>query len=156
MDNRVIDQLRQEEKKVRIKIENLRSSIEKELSAAEADLATITGAIAYCERQAKDAAEIMVIGVNHDVAAPAPKLLGLTHKQAVIAIARQNNGIVKSGEAKRLMIRAGIMAPTKNASRMVHNAIKTSKMFDPIAPGEYRLKEANTNANGASITIPVQ
>lgn len=136
MDNRMVEQLRKDEQKIRKKIEELRSSIEKELSAAESDLAHILGAIGYYERLQREDKEI--VSLVHET--PEPKLRGLTHKQAVVAIAKQNGGIVRSSQAKKLMIRAGIMADTKNSNRMVHNAIKASKLFDPISPGKYRLR----------------
>jgi hypothetical protein len=139
MDGRnVIEQLKCDEKKVRTKIEDLRKSIEKELSAAEVDLNHILGAISYYERESNETKQFMLANVAHEW--ELPKLRGMTHKEAVVAIAKKNNGIVRSQDAKRLMIRAGIMRETRNSSRMVHNAIKGTNLFDSIGPGEYRLK----------------
>ena len=73
---------------------------------------------------------------------PISRLKGLSHEAAVIAIAKYNGGIVRTQQAKRLMIKAGIMSPTKNATNMAHNAIKRSDKFDWVSAGEYRLKAA--------------
>ncbi len=139
MDNRtVIEQLRILEQKTRRKIEGLHKSIEKELSVAENDLAHILGTIACMERGKESVSNPLLTTFAREL--EGPKLRGLTHKQAVVAIAKHNSGVIKSLDAKKLMIRAGIMKDTRNASRMVHNAIKGTHLFDPIAPGKFRLK----------------
>jgi hypothetical protein len=135
----MVEQLRKEEVKVRRKIEDLRSSIEKELCAAEADLTHIMGMISYYERQRNENNQVVLVarrGSDFHLL----NLRGHTHKQAVIAIAKHNNGVVKASEAKALMIRAGIMAETKNSYRMARHAILSSGAFEKTAPGEYRLK----------------
>lgn len=76
---------------------------------------------------------------NADI--PTSRLKGLSHEAAAIAIAKYNGGIVRTQEAKRLMIKAGIMSVTKNSTNMAHNAINRSGKFERISPGEYRLKE---------------
>jgi len=138
MDRTVIEQLKRDEQKIRRKIEQLRSSIEKELSAAENDLGVLVAAIAFYERGKGDANQVVPLNVARE--SEGPKLRGMTHKQAVVAIAKQNNGFIRSLDAKKLMIRAGIMKDTRNASRMVHNAIKGTHLFEPISPGKFRLK----------------
>ncbi len=146
----VIEQLKRDEQKIRRKIEELRKSIEKELSVAEADLSHIVGAIAFYERDTNANRQFVLSNVASEW--EAPKLRGMTHKQAVVAIAKHNNGVIKSREAKKLMIRAGVMSETKNASRMVHNAIKSTNRFVSIGPGEYRLKEAGVGPASTSIS----
>jgi len=76
---------------------------------------------------------------NADI--PTSRLKGLSHEAAAIAIAKYNGGVVRTQEAKRLMIKAGIMSVTKNSTNMAHNAINRSGKFERISPGEYRLKQ---------------
>lgn len=70
----------------------------------------------------------------------AARLRGLTQTQAIEAIAMSNGGFVKAQEAKRLMIKAGIMKPTKNATNMTYSVIRRSDLFERVGPGKYRLK----------------
>ena len=88
---------------------------------------------------------------------PIGKLRHMTQVQAVIAIAKHNNGIVKAQDAKRLMIRAGVMRETKNSTNITHNVIIRSHAFDRVGPGEYRLKPASKTENGKEFyASPVQ
>jgi hypothetical protein len=68
------------------------------------------------------------------------KLRGMTQLDAIITIAKDNGGIVRAQEAKRLMIKAGIMRNTKNATNMTHNVFSRSDRFERIGPGEFKLK----------------
>jgi len=71
---------------------------------------------------------------------PLEKLRGLSHKKAVLVIARQNGGVITAQDAKRIMIQAGVLKEGKNSTHMVHNAIISSEKFDRVGRGEYRLK----------------
>jgi len=69
-------------------------------------------------------------------------LRGLKQLPALKAIARARNGIVRTLEAKDLMVKAGVVKDSKNAYKMVYNLIKTSDEFQPTENrGEYRLIE---------------
>ena len=72
---------------------------------------------------------------------PLSGLRRLTHRQAVVVIARHNGGTLKAQDAKKILIQAGVMSSTKNSTNMTHNAIIQSGQFDRIGRGEYRLKE---------------
>ena len=137
----LIEQLKREESALQKKIEELA----KPLSQAQEDLRSVQGTIAYYERAIRTAPTsqnfvrtgkpIVTVAVFS-----AASLRGLSHKKAVVAIARHNGGIIKAQEAKRMMIQAGIMRDTKNSTHMVHNAIITSDRFERIGRGEFRLK----------------
>ena len=71
---------------------------------------------------------------------PIGKLRGLTQVQALTVIAKHHGGTFKAQEAKRLLIRAGVMRETKNSTNTIHAVIRRSEKFDPVRPGEYRLK----------------
>lgn len=71
---------------------------------------------------------------------PVGKIRNMTQVQALVTIARHNNGIVRAQEAKRLLIRAGVMRQTKNSTNIIHAVIVRSEKFEKVKPGEYRLK----------------
>jgi hypothetical protein len=134
-DEIVVHRLRAKEKELLEQAEQIRKTLEH-----------IQGVIALY--QPKPPNKFPLVAVEEAVAAateaitsiPTSRLKGLTHEAAVIAIAKYNGGIVRTQEAKRLMIKAGIMSPTKNSTNMAHNAIMRSKKFEKVSPGEYRLK----------------
>lgn len=73
----------------------------------------------------------------------AQDLRGMKQKPALRVIARAQSGILRTGEAKDLMIAAKIMRDTKNAYKMVYNLIRNMEEFQPTDNrGEYRLTEA--------------
>lgn len=72
---------------------------------------------------------------------PIAKLRKLTQVQALVAIAKHNEGIVRAQEAKRLLIKAGVMRQTKNSTNIIHAVIVRSEKFERVRPGEYQLKE---------------
>jgi hypothetical protein len=71
---------------------------------------------------------------------PIAKLRGKTQVQALVVIAKHYDGIVRAQEAKRLLIRAGVMRQTKNSTNVIHAVIIRSEKFERVRPGEYRLK----------------
>jgi hypothetical protein len=136
----MIEELKKIADVIRRKIEEAKST----LAQGEEDLRNILGTIAFYERNTPileitlprvSLGNMTVVGVFG-----ASSLRGMSHRQAVITIAKHNGGIVRAQEAKRLMITAGVMRDTKNATHMVHNAIISSERFDRIGRGEYRLR----------------
>jgi hypothetical protein len=138
MDTRpVIEHLKATEERLRRKIEDMRGP----LAQAEEDLRSIAGTIAFYERSAPvPQSATLNLTANPVSVFSAASIRNMTQKQAVVAIARHNGGIIRAQEAKHLMIQAGIMKVTKNSTRMVHNAIISSDRFDRIAPGTFRLR----------------
>jgi hypothetical protein len=137
----IINQLRAEEKTIQDELERAR----KPIVQLEAELQSIQGSIARFQRKAATSGklvELQEILTEATATIPISRLKGLSHEAAAIAIAKYNGGIVRTQEAKRLMIKAGIMSVTKNSTNMAHNAIKRSGRFDWVSAGEYRLKEA--------------
>jgi hypothetical protein len=63
-----------------------------------------------------------------------------TQLAALIVIARKNNGVLRTVEAKELLQRSGLMKPTKNAANILYNVIMRSERFEHVSPGTYRLK----------------
>jgi hypothetical protein len=72
---------------------------------------------------------------------PIGKLRKLTQVQALTVIAKHYGGTFKAQEAKRLLIKAGVMRETKNSTNIIHAVIVRSEKFEKVRPGEYRLRE---------------
>lgn len=66
-----------------------------------------------------------------------------TQLAGLLAIARKNNGTLRTKEAKELLQRAGLMKQTKNASNILYNVITRSERFTQVAPGKYALIESS-------------
>jgi len=150
----IVEHLRKTEASLRKKIEDLRRSIERPIAEAERDLEHIAGAIAFYERDkfssvlsqmAKQTVSVLEINI--------PRLTGMTHVEAIVAIAKANGGLVRAQDAKRLMIKAGVMRNTRNSTHMTHNAILRSGLFERVAPGEFVLKSHIKNPKQEQRTI---
>jgi hypothetical protein len=57
---------------------------------------------------------------------PLAKIRGRTQVEALVEIAKHYDGIVRAQEAKRLLIRAGVMRETKNSTNIIHAVILRS------------------------------
>lgn len=91
---------------------------------------------------------IRVAGLDFTVATPdfpLAKLRKLTQVQALVVIAKHNGGMVRAQEAKRLLIKAGVMRETKNSTNIIHSVIIRSEKFEKVRPGEYKLKEETSS-----------
>lgn len=81
--------------------------------------------------------------IPSQVVVSASSLRGLKQLTALKTIARAQSGLVRTNDAKELMMQAGVMKKSKNAYKMVYNLLKNSDEFQPSGnPGEYRLIEA--------------
>jgi hypothetical protein len=83
---------------------------------------------------------------------PVGKLRKLTQVQALVVIAKHYGGTFKAQEAKRLLIKAGVMRETKNSTNIIHAVILRSEKFERVRPGEYRLKTDNSRLASADKT----
>ncbi len=66
-------------------------------------------------------------------------LVGKTHLEALIDIAKANGGVLVVKMARRLMTRANLFTNPKNASSVLFTAISRSGKFESIGKGKYRL-----------------
>lgn len=84
-------------------------------------------------------------------------IASMTQVQALVAIARRQNGLIRAQEAKRLLIDAGRMRKTKNSTSVIHSVIIRSERFERVNPGEYRLKgfspKVDDGANGVGAAV---
>jgi hypothetical protein len=85
---------------------------------------------------------------------PVSRIRNMTQVQALVTIAKHNDGVIRAQEAKRLLIKAGVMRETKNSTNIIHAVILRSEKFERIRPGEYRLKESSpkVDANNSRAT----
>jgi len=114
-----------------------------EIGCLEKTLEHLNSTIEMLEKDTvEDSMAAAAVAVPVPAEFPIGKLRRLTQAQAVVTIAKYGGGVVKAQDAKRLMIRAGVMRDTKNSTNITHNVILRSGKFERIAPGEYRLKEA--------------
>jgi hypothetical protein len=73
-------------------------------------------------------------------------ILGMKQKPALRLIAKRQNGIIRTGDAKDLMVQARIMKDSKNAYKMVYNLIRGMEDFESTGTrGEYRMKTSRPN-----------
>jgi hypothetical protein len=82
---------------------------------------------------------------------PIGKLRKLTQVQALMVIAKHHGGVIRAQEAKRLLIKAGVMRETKNSTNIIHAVIVRSEKFERVRPGEYRLKDATVIPNSVDL-----
>jgi hypothetical protein len=68
------------------------------------------------------------------------RLRGMSHAKALIRIARENNGIVKTTEARDILLQAGVASgKPRNVNSHIHTLLSRSDQFERIEPGVYRL-----------------
>lgn len=90
---------------------------------------------------------------------PIAKIRKLTQVQALVQIAKHYGGLIRAQEAKRLLIRAGVMRETKNSTNIIHAVIIRSEKFEKVRPGEYKLKDAaasNAPKGDGVLFTPIQ
>jgi len=67
-------------------------------------------------------------------------LLGKRQLDALVTIAKKKDGCFKVQEAKRLMLRAGLIRNPKNANSILYTLLgRHADKFERVAPGEFRL-----------------
>jgi hypothetical protein len=82
-------------------------------------------------------------------------LRGMTHLEALVAIAKANDNILVAKQARKLMTRAGMFANSKHASSALFTAINRSGRFRRQSPGKYELIEPKEMPKPSLIPEPV-
>lgn len=80
-----------------------------------------------------------------EVMASVSELLGKNTRQALVTIARKNDGIVRVVSAKPLLLAAGIIKQRKNAWGWINTTLSRSREFEKIEPGTFRLIDSQAN-----------
>jgi hypothetical protein len=76
------------------------------------------------------------------IAVPMRELRGMTQLEAMVHVAKKNNGRIRTSRIARLLIKAGLMKHTKNSYNIAYTVIRRSGKFKPSGnPGEYELIE---------------
>lgn len=114
-----------------------RESLLKPLQQVDEELAHVTATIMSLQRSVQKSVSPEPVPFSEF---PVGKLHGLTQVQALVVIAKSNDGIIRAQEAKRLLIKAGIMRETKNSTNIIHAVIIRSDKFERVGTGVYRLK----------------
>ncbi len=73
------------------------------------------------------------------------EIQGKTHIDALGIIAGKNNNRLKVTDAKRIMMKAGMIRNPKSALSMLYTIMNRSGKFVRIRPGEYRLTDVQQN-----------
>ncbi len=69
---------------------------------------------------------------------------GHTHKEAVDYIADKHGGRVKVGEAKHLLIEAGLVTGNpKYVYGHIYNMLKNDERYEPVGKGEFQKKQGS-------------
>ena len=134
---------------------NMRNRFIEEIDKLDQNVGHLNATISLLEKEMKEMRVVDTIP-SPPPDFPVTKLRNMTQQQAVLAIAQHNGGIVRAQDAKRLMIRAGVMRDTKNSTNITHNVILRSGQFERIAPGEYRLKMDVSTKDTGLFNAPVQ
>lgn len=70
------------------------------------------------------------------------KLRGLTHIEALIKIAKENDGVVRVADAKRILVDANLTtAKARNVSSHIYHTLARSERFERTDPGVFRLAD---------------
>lgn len=146
--DQVIQHLTQHLGDLEAKRSRLVQEVEKEIEHVRATIASLKNTSLSAERFG----DLFVSGpVMSEF--PLAKIRNMTQVQALVTIAKHNNGIIHAQEAKRLLIKAGVMRQTKNSTNIIHAVIVRSEKFEKVKPGEYRLKEFSPKVvDGSNLT----
>ena len=79
----------------------------------------------------------------------ARELQGMKQLEALVYVAKQNNGRVRIMDAKQLLGKAGIMKLGKNSYGVLYTVITRSGKFKRSGPGEYELLAEPSVRNAA-------
>jgi hypothetical protein len=112
--------------------------VEREHQEAEDDRQAIARTIAILTRRPARA--------SADLNVQPEDLVGMTQEQAVVHVAEQGNGVLRSGPTKNLLLRAGLIANPKNAASILYTLLQRSGRFEQVHRGEYRLRPQGVDA----------
>ncbi len=149
--DQVIQHLMQHLGELQAKRSRVVQEVDKEIENVQATIASLKNTSLSAERLGDLFVSEPVISEF-----PLAKIRNMTQVQALVTIAKHNNGIIRAQEAKRLLIRAGVMRQTKNSTNIIHAVIVRSEKFEKVKPGEYRLKEFSPKADAAQHLAAVQ
>ena len=84
------------------------------------------------------------------------QLEGKSAREALIDLAKANDGIVRIVDAKRTLIAAGILKDTKNIWGAIHTTLTRSKEFEkvPGQAGTFRFTEGRANFPIGGLSLP--
>ncbi len=82
-------------------------------------------------------------------------LRGLKQVEALVKIAEHGGGIIRSAEAKALLLQAGLISNPKNAANILFSVMQRSGKFERVEPGVYRLIGASPERPERPASLPL-
>lgn len=68
------------------------------------------------------------------------RLRGLSHMKALVRIAQETNGVIRTTEARDILMRSGIASgKPRNVNSHIHTLLSRSEQFEWVSAGVYRL-----------------
>lgn len=84
------------------------------------------------------------------------RLSGLTHAQALARIARENEGVLRIGDAMRILRQTGLSKAKPGGLRSsLHHFLAGSEDWEHFAPGTFRLVAGGEVSQSSSMRLPV-
>jgi|SRR5580698_2805340 hypothetical protein len=136
-----IDQL----KALRDRLQNQETKISQRLAQVREHLNAVTLTISLMGEEPEK--EEVPAGI------PIRELQGMKQVEALTYIAQRNGGRVRIVDAKKLLIKAGVMKSTKNAYGILYTVINRSGKFNHRGPGEYELSQDSTSEENEVVQI---
>src|SRR5450759_129591 len=114
-------------RRLQVELERLNERLmraEREHQEAEDDRQAIARTIAILTRKTARA--------NIELNVRPADLAGMTQEQAVVHIAEQGNGVLRSGPTKNLLLHAGLISNPKNAASILYTLLQRSGRFEQV------------------------
>src|SRR6266540_6594521 len=122
----LLQRLRSEEEVLTKEIEARRADVRGKMLAVQTTLGLLT------KEERGDRAPLPTNGW-------AEKLKGLTHEAGLMRLAKENDGLVKVSEARRIFIAAGLARGNpKHVGPHLYHLLTKSEDFERVAPGTFR------------------
>lgn len=112
-----------------------REQLMRPVGKLDEELAHVVGALEVLLREPEGKIDDIKVSII-----PMGAIRRMSHREAVIEIARRFGGVIYAQSAKKILIQSGCMSDTRNSTNMVHNAIVQSGKFERIGRGQFRLK----------------
>ena len=114
------------------------ADLERQLSEARKDLAAVNRSLELLNPSPNSSA-----AVEHrpDLGVEIEEIQGQEILDALLLIARKNNGVLRTRQARKLLQQAELLPAGPRSSNILWKAIVQSEMFEHVKQGEYRLRE---------------
>src|SRR5439155_17025870 len=115
--------------------EQLAKEFENRLAQTDAEIQAVSTTL----RLLKNGHEATGTLATKSLLIPASVFVGKTQRAALAEIAKRNGGIVKVGEARRILIDAGVIRDAKNTWGLLYTTMSRSPEFEKSGRGQFML-----------------